>query len=81
MRSDEVKKGFEMYKKSYDNGECNFYECTSALNLGVLYYSGSGVNKNLALAHKYTKESAEKGNLDASKNLKYMCSENPELCK
>jgi len=75
------KKAFEMYKKSYDNGECNFYECTSALNLGVLYYSGSGVNKNLALAHKYTKESAERGNLDASKNLKYMCSETPELCK
>ena len=77
------KKAFEMYKKSYDNGECNLFDsCGSALNLGYLYLVGApGIEKNLALGYKYTKESAEKGNQQAIKNLKHVCSVTPWICK
>jgi TPR repeat protein len=76
------KKAFESYKKSYDIGECNSSTtCSSGLNLGYFYLTGKGgIDKNLVLGYKYTKESADKGNSQASKNLEYVCSANPWVC-
>jgi len=75
------KKAAEMYQKSIDAGYCEFNQCEVKQNLAVLYYYGTGVEKNHIKVYKLFKSALDHGYPNAQKGLQILCTESPWACK
>jgi len=63
----EFSKALKIWTEEADNGEAN-----AIYNIGLLYFFGNGVNKDLSIAYNYCKRAALKGLARAQNNLAYM---------
>ena len=63
----EYGKALKIWTEQANNGEAN-----AIYNIGLLYFFGNGVDKDLTIAYKYCKEAALKGLATAQNNLAYM---------
>lgn len=57
----------EWFKKAADQGNVDAQN-----NLGVMYYTGEGVPKDMAKAREWLRKAAAQGNADAKANLEGM---------
>jgi TPR repeat protein len=62
-----IVKHLKIWTEEADNGEAN-----AIYNIGLLYFFGNGVNKDLSIAYNYCKKAALKGLARAQNNLAYM---------
>jgi TPR repeat protein len=72
-------RGLTYYKKGEYNKALKIWteeayngEASAIYNIGLLYFFGNGVNKDLPIAYNYCKEAALKGLATAQNNLAYM---------
>jgi TPR repeat protein len=63
----EYSKALKIWTEEADNGEAN-----AIYNIGLLYFFGNGVNKDLSIAYNFCKKAALKGLARAQNNLAYM---------
>jgi len=77
----DYKKAAEMYQKSIDVGFCEVNQCSVKQNLAVLYYYGTGVEKNHIKAYNLFKSALDHGCPNAQKGLQILCTESPWACK
>ena len=63
----EYSKALEIWTEEANNGEAS-----AIYNIGLLYFFGNGVNKDLSIAFRYCKKAASKGLARAQNNLAYM---------
>jgi len=80
--TDDIDKGYQAYKnKDYVSAykhwkiSADAGDSISQYNMGLLYYFGNGVEKNLRTAFNYCKKSAEQGLPRAQNNLAHMYSD------
>ena len=66
-KNGEYTEALEIWTEEADNGEAN-----AIYNIGLLYFFGNGVNKDLSIAYNYCKKAALKGLARAQNNLAYM---------
>ena len=67
FKKGEYSKALKIWTEEADNGEVN-----AIYNIGLLYFFGNGVNKDLSIAYNYCKKAALKGLARAQNNLAYM---------
>ena len=67
FKKGEYSKALKILTEEADNGEVN-----AIYNIGLLYFFGNGVNKDLSIAYNYCKKAALKGLARAQNNLAYM---------
>ena len=63
----EYSKALKIWTEEADDGEVN-----AIYNIGLLYFFGNGVKKDLSIAYNYCKKAALKGLARAQNNLAYM---------
>jgi len=68
----------KMYKKAL---ELSPNKTSAHLNIGFLYYQGSGVEMNKYKAYEHWSIAAKQGNVIAQRNLDILCRESPWACK
>jgi len=67
FKKGEYSKALKIWTEEADNGEVN-----AIYNIGLLYFFGNGVNKDLSIAYNYCKKAALKGLARAQNNLAYI---------